>query len=498
MTDVYQQMQFYFDPTNRGDYEIKFNPNFKRETMDEITKIKSVRTSKFKSWFDKLNEEQKSVFAKYKNNSSNFTDEVIFPIQKKHLSAYVAQLTNLETNFFVNHSMTLLENVLAGISLSNAIMGLIHDIFSNIESNFNSSGDIPLSSAMSVCVPWKSEYIVPKPFLDDTSYKVLEKNIKFIGITYKKGTGIIPSSNQYKWYAYTMKIPRANGSVFTMPVLIAYKINNIQVFEKKCFIVCEPKPTTITESKDWTTLSNLWEITFPNYRIHPFLVYPNDQDILVKVENTSRNNKITVSVKNYQKGVSVVKSLLGFVNASTFSPTNFTNGFLWNETVQQAHGKAVFGIVENRDNRRTRLQIYRVPFSDLKKEILWELGFAICSIDIKRYPVTVKQVIEFLYDVFTKSASFKKLVASASVAPASVAPASVAPASVAPASVARTSVAPASVARTSVASASVASASVARTVGGTKRMSKSSRHNKKRSHKKRSHKKRSDGHRQRR
>ena len=319
---------------------------------------------------------------------------------------------------------------------------------------------------------------VPNPY--SLVPKVVDLTIACIGMAQKQGSGIVKLSVPYNWYTYTMKIPRADGSIVTMPMIIAYKpASGYNYWDNvKCFVVCTPSAQLSVAPKDWTTFPNMFEVTnivwpIPNYNVNPNPYRPASQPNLKFVITN-------VLIQNDKTNPGAVEKLVAFANASTFASSNIAaNGSLSSAPLQLQ----MTGGITTYSTTNSGSIPSRVPFTDPQKELLWGIGNACTANTLIRQaqagdPDCRAEVITLVNDFLAKQApaaspNTRQLLPQRWVKEAPTAARSPAPAP-----------APA---------AAPAAAAPAVSGGGTKRRSKQSRpHHKKRSRKQRSYKKRSD------
>jgi hypothetical protein len=406
-------------------------------------------------------------------------------------------IAKLPPNFFAVNSMSRLENVLAGVSLPvavNALLGSIvaHSVYEQTKGCVKELAliDPYLPNAPPILhtatdVPYDKWNIpnVPNPY--SQSPKVMNWTITCIGRANKQ-TGFLNSTKPYDWYTFSMKIPRANGTVVTIPVMIEYKTGGGFYWDNvRCYVVCKPSSLLVMASKGWTTFPNMYEvknIVWPqanrNINPNPYRVFKQPDLKFVNVK---------VLIQNDKTNEMAVQQLVAFANASTFASSNIVNGTLSSALPLQMAG----GIITT---TKGITSASRVPFTKPEHELLWGIGAA-CTHDAlinqarmgNGERTTCKDAITLVNNFLTKYSASTPAPAStaSSPAPASPAPASTVTASPPPASPAPASPAPASTVPASPVPASPS--------GGTKRYrtKHKNRSYKKHGYKKRSYKKRS-------
>lgn len=431
-------------------------------------------------------------------------------------------IAKLPQDFFAKNSMSRLENVLAGVSLPIAINGLIGSVVDYSIKTQNQKCDnnavalmdpylpnaLPiLRSATAVSEDKWNMPGVPNPY--SLVPTVMDLTIACIGMAQKQGSGVVRLSVPYNWYTYTMKIPRADGSIVTMPMIIAYKpASGYNYWDNvKCFVVCKPSAQLSVVPKDWTTFPNMFEVTNivwpivnPNRVVNPNPYRPASQPNLKFVITN-------VKIQNDKTNPTAVQKLVDFANASTFASSNIAaNGSLNSSALQlQMTG----GITTYSTTNSGSSIPSRVPFTDPQKELLWGIGNACTANTLIRQanygdPDCRAEVITLVNYYLANHPYVSTASPSVSTTPAAPAASSPTATATAPATAPATATAPAP------ATAPVPAFQLPVTsrgynpganpykpgtirIGGTKRRSKQSRpHHKKRSRKQRSYKKRSD------
>jgi hypothetical protein len=341
-------------------------------------------------------------------------------------------IAKLPPNFFTNFSMSRLENVLAGVSLPVAINALLGSIVAHsiYEQNNRCVKELALMDPYlptapqilhtATDVPYDKWNIpnVPNPY--SQSPKVMNLTITCIGMANKQ-TGFLNSSKPYDWYTYIMKIPRANGTIVTIPFIIEYKnVGGFYWDNAKCYVVCKPSQPLVMASKGWTTFPTMYEvknIVWPqanrNINPNPYRVFKQPDLKFVNVK---------VLIQNDKTNVMAVQQLVAFANASTFASSNIVNGTLSSALPLQMAGGIITTI-------KGRTSASRVPFTKPEHELLWGIGDA-CSYDNllnqtrmgNAERTTCKDAIilvnEFLKKHSTSAASAAPAAPAASAAPA--------------------------------------------------------------------------------
>lgn len=333
----------------------------------------------------------------------------------------IAKLTTyyneLPPGFFDTYSMSRLENVLAGVSLPIAINGLIGNVVAQsikvptqpcvnnalalIDPYLPNASKL-LHSATSVSYANWSMTCMPAPH--SQSSKVLDLTIACIGMAQKQGSGIVKLSVPYNWYTYTMKIPRADGSVVTVPMIIGYKLANGYYWDNvKCFVVCTPPASFVVAPKGWTTFPNMFEVTNIVWPIHKEADVPDPYRFIK--QPTLKFVIANVLIQNDKTNPGALQKLVAFAKASTFASSNIVDGSLSNALQLQMTGGSVKNYKDNKPSR--------VPFTNPCKELLWGIGNACIPNSLQRQaqagdPDCYTAVI-LLFDEFRSSDAYKTL-----------------------------------------------------------------------------------------